>query len=149
MPNLSRLCPVSTIPQTDIRTNMHTTGQKSSPSGSAKSCAVSQVWAWMRAGGRERAREHTDRATTPASCSTTLELSRGLSISAWHKQPSLSGHLELTASQKLPTLERIHFSPGLPSEKQLFVDNRVKNTLGTTFREFTGARKKKKTNPAP
>ena len=106
------------------------------PSGSAKNYAVSQVWVLMGSVGWGVSKRVNRPGHNPASCSTVLELSRGWCIPAWHIQPSLPGRWELTASQKLLTLEIIHCSPGFPSEKQPFVYNRVRSMLGPTLREF-------------
>lgn len=135
-PSVSRLCLVSTVPQTEPRPRCTQRHRNPFPSGfpkwvSQELCCITSV------GVNGGCGVGSDQATIPASCSTVLELSRGWCIPAWHiQEPSLSGHWELTASQRLLTLEIIHCSPGFPSEKQPLVCNRVSSMLGTTLREF-------------
>lgn len=120
---------MSTLPQTDTQTKSRKTGQKFLPKW------VSQELCYLTSGGiRGRGREGGASTRTvhrpghrPASCSTMLELSRGPSISAWHRRPALSQQSELTASQKFLTREKAHFSPS--------VDNRARSTLGSSVRD--------------
>lgn len=149
MPSGSTHCPRSTLPQTNTHTKMPATGQTSIPERVSQELCYLTSACNKSGGGKkkegERAPAHqcTDRARIPASRSTMLELSRSSYIPAWHKRPVLSGYSEPTAPQKFRLRERhiSHLVNFLP-EKQPCVDNTARDTLGISFREFTGAPEK-------